>query len=116
MDDAQAQCSDSRTRKIPQEGNSHCFLSFYSNGHFQICDSLNSALTQTPKKSIQTLYRNFTRNNANVTVTFLLVQKQQDGHNCGIFAVEFAAEILDGKSPIDTVFMSLNFAINLFIA
>ena len=36
--------------------------------------------------------------------TFLSVQKQQDSHNCGLFAVAFAAEILDGKLPIDAVF------------
>ena len=37
-------------------------------------------------------------------VTFFPVYKQQDGHNCRLFAVAFAAEILDGKSPIDAVF------------
>ena len=37
-------------------------------------------------------------------VTFLPGQKQQDGHNCDLFAMAFAAEILDGKSPIDAVF------------
>ena len=35
--------------------------------------------------------------NANVMVTFLPVQKQQDGHNFGLFTVAFAAEILDGN-------------------
>ena len=34
-------------------------------------------------------------------VTFLPAQKQQDGHNCGIFEVALAAKILDGKSSID---------------
>ena len=61
-------------------------------------------MTQASKKSIQALYRNFTRDNPNVMVTFLLVQKQQDTHNYGLFTVAFAAEILDGKSPIDAVF------------
>ena len=42
--------------------------------------------------------------NANVMVTFLPVQKQQDGHNFGLFTVAFAAEILDGKPLIDAVF------------
>ena len=37
-------------------------------------------------------------------LTFLSVQKQPDGHNCGLFAVAFAAEILAGKSPIEAVF------------
>ena len=37
-------------------------------------------------------------------VTFFPAQKQQDGHNGGLFAVAFAAEVLDSKSLIDTVF------------
>ena len=37
-------------------------------------------------------------------ITFLPLLKQQDCHNCGLFAVIFAAEILDGKPPIDAVF------------
>ena len=35
---------------------------------------------------------------------FLPVQRQQNGYNCGLFAVAFAAEILGSKSPIDAVF------------
>ena len=42
--------------------------------------------------------------NANVMVTFLPVQKQQDGHNFDLFTVAFAAESLDGKPLIDAVF------------
>ena len=90
--------------KFLPDGNNHQFLSFCLNGHVQLCDNLNSTLTQASKKSIQALYRNFTRDNPNVMVTFLLVQKQQDTHNYGLFTVAFAAEILDGKSPIDAVF------------
>ena len=36
--------------------------------------------------------------------TFLTVQKQRDGFNCDVFAIAFAAEILDGCSPMDAVF------------
>ena len=39
-----------------------------------------------------------------ITPTFLPVQKQPDGYNCGPFAIAYAAEILDGKSPIEAVF------------
>ena len=40
----------------------------------------------------------------NATVTILPAQKQPDGYNCGLFAVAFAAKILDNKSTIDTNF------------
>ena len=84
--------------------NNHWFLSFCSNDRVQICDSINSTLIETSKKSIQVLYGNFSRDNANVMVTFSPVQNQQDGHNCAVFAVAFAVEILDCKSPIGAVF------------
>ena len=35
---------------------------------------------------------------------FLPVQRQDDGSNCGAFAIAFAAEILDGKSPMSPHF------------
>ena len=41
----------------------------------------------------------------------LACPKTADGHNFGLFAVAFAAEILTSKSLIDTIFMPLNFAI-----
>ena len=31
-----------------------------------------------------------------VVISFLPVQKQPDGYNCGIFSIAFAAEILEG--------------------
>ena len=85
--------------KLLHNGINHWFLSFYSN-------SLNSTLTRTSRKSIQFLYKNVGQKNdsGNVRVTFLPVQKQPDGHNCGLFAVAFATEILAGKSPIEAVF------------
>ena len=61
--------------QLLQEGYNHWFLRFCSNGGDQICDSFNSTLTQTLKKSIQVFYRNFPRDNANVMVTFSLREK-----------------------------------------
>ena len=45
--------------QLLHDGNNHWFLSFFSNGRVQIYESLQSTLTQTSKKSIQVLYRNF---------------------------------------------------------
>ena len=39
-----------------------------------------------------------------LTLSLLPVQKQKDGFNCGAFAIAYATEILDGKSPIDARF------------
>lgn len=42
--------------------------------------------------------------NGKVNPIFLPVQQQPDGFNCGVFAIAFAAEILDGQSPIEASF------------
>ena len=43
--------------------------------------------------------------NGKVEVTFLLVDKQTDGFNCGLFALGYASILLDGKSPVDARFV-----------
>ena len=37
-----------------------------------------------------------------LNVTFLPVRQQNDVYNCGVFAIAFAAEIIDGKPPMDS--------------
>ena len=37
-------------------------------------------------------------------VSFLPVQKQNDGYNCDPFAIAFVAETLDGESPMEARF------------
>ena len=92
--------------QLLHNGINHWFQSFCSNSRVQVCDSLNSTLTLTSRKSIQSLYKNVGQKNdsGNVRVTFLPVQKQPDGYNCGLFTVAFAVEILAGKSPIEALF------------
>ena len=67
--------------QLLHNGINHWFLSFCSNSRVQVCDSLNSTLTRTSRKSIQSLYKNVGRKNdsGNVRVTFLPVQKQLMG-------------------------------------
>ena len=57
----------------------YLFISFCSNGLVQVCDSLRSK-TKTTRT------------------------KQPNGHNCGLFAIIYAAENLDGHSPSEAVF------------
>ena len=37
-------------------------------------------------------------------MSFLPVQRQNDGHSFGLYAIAFAAEILEGASPVDAYF------------
>ena len=43
--------------------------------------------------------------NGKLELTFLLVDKQTDGFNCGPFALGYASILLDGKSPVDARFV-----------
>ena len=38
------------------------------------------------------------------TISFLEFQRQPDSYNYGLFAIAFAAELLDGKSPTNATF------------
>ena len=90
--------------QLLHDGANHWFLSFCSNGRVQVCDSLRSSLTRSSRKSIRSLYKHYVADGGEQIVTFLPVQKQPDGHNCGPFAIDYAAEILDGRSPSKAVF------------
>ena len=65
-------------------------------------DSLNTTLTRSSRKSIRSLYKHYFAGDE--VISFLPVQRQPGGYNCGLFAIAFAAEILDGKSPSEALF------------
>ena len=90
--------------QLLHDGANHCFLRFCSNGHVQVCDSFRSNLTRSLRKSIQSHYKHYVANGGEQIVTFLPIQKHPDGRNCGPFAIAYAAEILDGRSPSEAVF------------
>ena len=88
--------------QLLHDGRNHWILSFCSNGRVQICDSLNTTLSRSSRKAIQSLYKNYF--SGTEIISFLPVQKQPDAYNCGLFAIAFAAEIIDAKSPSDAMF------------
>ena len=65
---------------------------------------LRTTLSRVAMKCINQLYRNCRNKWGKIDVSFLPVRQQTDGWNCGIYAVAFAAELLDGKSPADASF------------
>ena len=90
--------------QLLHDGANHWFLSFCSNGRVQVCDTLRSSLTRSSRKSIRSLYKHYVVDGGEQIVTFLPVQKQPAGHNCGPLAIAYAAEILDGRCPSEAVF------------
>ena len=77
------------------------WLTFCSNESNQICDSSKKFLSWLNRKCVHALYKNCVKD---FIVSILSIQKQTDGCNCGPFAIPLAANILDGKSPIEARF------------
>ena len=90
--------------QLLHDGSDNWFLSFCSSGRVQICDSLRPKLSRESMKCVKSLFKHCVDHLGRHIVTFLPVRKQPDGYNCGPFAIVFAAEIIDGKSPMDVHF------------
>ena len=71
------------------DSSGHWRLSFCSNGRIQICDNLKTSLIQVNRKCVLRLYKNCVKESI---VSF------------GPFAIAFAAEISDEKSPMEARF------------
>ena len=70
----------------------------------EICDSLRSRLSRVSRKNVNVLYKNCaTDARGKIIVSFLPVCKHNDDHNSGVYAIAFAAEILN-NSPIEARF------------
>ena len=87
--------------QLHYDGSGHCLLTFCSNGRIQICDSLKTSVSLVNRKRVCTSYKNCVKE---FIVSFLSVPKQTDGYNCSPYAIAFAAEILDEKSPNEARF------------
>ena len=92
---------DNEHIQLLHDGSGHWLLTFCINGRIQICDSLKTSLSRVNRKCVYSLYKNCVEE---FIVTFLPVQKQSEGFYCGPFAIAFAADILDGKSPMEARF------------
>ena len=86
--------------QLLHDASCHWLLAFTSSGRFQVYDSLRTNLTAVSKKYLKSLFQPLVKN-GKLEVTFLPVDKQIDGFNCGLFA----SILLDGKSPVDARFI-----------
>ena len=86
------------------DGISHWLLSFNCNGRVQICESLYETLGSVTKRYLKALYKSLLDNDGKFSVTMISVQKQKDSSSCGLFAIVFATNILEGISPAESEF------------
>ena len=82
--------------QLLHDGNCHWLLSFSSSGRVQVYDSLRTNLTSVFKECLKSLYQPLLTN-GKLEVTFLPVEKQTNGFNCGLFALVYASILFDGK-------------------
>ena len=90
--------------QLLHDGSCQWLLAFTSSGTVQVFDSRYTNLTSISKKCLKSLFRPLMKN-GKLEVTFLPVDQQTDGFNCGLFALGCASILLDGKSPIDARFV-----------
>ena len=67
-----------------------------------MCDSPRSTLSNVTKRCLKALYEPLLDDNGKLSATFLHVQKQNDGFNCGVYAIAFAADFLHVVSPMES--------------
>ena len=89
--------------QLLHDGSCHWLLAFTSIGR-QVCDSLRTNLTSISRKCFKSLFQPLVKN-GKLEVIFLSVDKQTDGFNCGLFTLDYASILLDGKSPVDARFV-----------
>ena len=87
--------------QLHYSGSGHWLLTFCSSGRIQVCDSLKTSVSRINRTCVYTSYKNCVKE---FIVSFLSVPKQTDGYNCSPYAIAFASEILDEKSPIEARF------------
>ena len=85
-------------------GANHWLMSFSSNDRVQMCDSLYMNLTLVIKNYLKALYNSKVEKNEKLSVTIVPARKQNDGYNCGFFAIVFSTDVLNGLSPADSCF------------
>ena len=90
--------------QLLHSGICHWLLAFTSSGRVQVCDSLRTNLTSFSKKCLKSLFEPLVKNDK-LEITFLPVDKQTHGFNCGLFALGYVSILLDGKSPADAGFV-----------
>ena len=65
---------------------------------------MGGKLNRVTRKCVDALYRFCINKWGNVIISYLPVQKQTDGHSCGLFAIAFVVEVLYDKTSVGVFF------------
>ena len=79
--------------ELMHNGANDQFVSFDSNDCVQIHDILQRNLTSLIKNCLKAFYKSKVEKN-----------QKLDGYNCGLFAIAFATDVLNGLFPVDSCF------------
>ena len=84
--------------QLMHNSENHWLMSFSSNNRVQICNSLCKNLTSVIKNCLRAIYISKVEKTGKLSATIVLVQKQSDCYNYGLFAIAFATDVLNGFS------------------
>ena len=90
--------------QLKHNGANHWLMPFRTNDRVQICDDSYMNLTLGIKNCLKALYKSKVEKNGKLLVTMVPVQKQNDRYNCGLFAIAFKTDVLNGLSPANSFF------------
>ena len=95
---------DSDNLQFVHNGKDHWLLVRSTNGQVQIFDSSRRKLNAVIRRSIQCTYALFKNRDGCITANLMNVQRQTDSFNCGVFAVAYAADIIFGINPVNSIY------------
>ena len=88
--------------QLLHDGANHWLLSCNFNGGVHVLGSLRTNLSVVTKRWLKALYKPLLDDNRKLVVTFFPVNNQNDGFNCRLYAIAFAADIINGLFPMDS--------------
>ena len=94
-------------------GINHWLLSCSFNGRVQVCHGLYETLPSVTKRCLKEPYKSLLDKDERLSVTVIPVQKQKDSSSCGLFAIAFVTNILEGISPAQSEFNVTSMGKNL---
>ena len=95
---------DSDNLQLIHNGKDYWVLTRSTNGQIQIFDSLRKSKQNVfTQRAIQCIYALY-KSNGEIIADLMNVQRQKDDFSCGVFAIAYAADILSGISPVNSVY------------
>ena len=103
---AKYQPVDSKHIQLLHDGKRHWLMTYCADGKIFIRDSMGGTLNRKTHKSVSALYKYCTDKHGKLDLTYLPVQRKQDGHTWWAFCCRICGRgVVAGKSPVEASFI-----------